>query len=50
MVNFVNKKYKKSKFKAIIRFSGNFASIASGLKAGWVPFANTKYIREIWEN
>ena len=51
MVSFINKKYKKSKFKAITKFSGNFASIASGLKAGWVPFAKRKYLRRYnyWE-
>jgi hypothetical protein len=45
MVSFIDKKYKKSKFKSMIGFSGNFASIASGLKAGWTPFAKRKYLR-----
>jgi len=51
MVSFINKKYKKSKFKVMTGFSGNLASIASGLKAGWVPFAKRKYLRRYnyWE-
>ena len=51
MVNFIYQKYKRSKFKVLTRFSGNLASIASGLKAGWVPFAKRKYLRryDYWE-
>jgi hypothetical protein len=51
MVNFINQKYIGSKFKLMTGFSGNFASIASGLKVGWVPFAKRKYLRryDYWE-
>lgn len=45
MVNFINQKYKRSKFKVMTGFSGNLASIASGLKMGWVPFVQRRYLQ-----
>lgn len=51
MAKFVNQKYKGSKFKLMTGFSSNLASMTSGLKVGWVPFAQRRYLRryDYWE-